>query len=145
MRENREDLELVRTVVLARHGARSTLCYLEELGKHLLFSSRKMLMFHSGPSTWNDPKLFEAPDHVKQVKVNWTDVGGGDPPKAQFSGGLLPCGGQRGELTVRGYEGNAKIGKYLKTQLGEIKEEDIYVRSTNTTRTVESARKGLFR
>ena len=34
MRENKDDLELVRTVVLARHGARSTLCYLEELGKY---------------------------------------------------------------------------------------------------------------
>ena len=83
---------------------------------------------------------------MKQVKVNWTDVGGGDPPKGQFSGGILPCGGQRGELTQRGYIGNSKIGEYIKTQI-EIKEEDIYVRSTNTTRTVESARAiiaGLF-
>ena len=38
MREKREDLELVRTVVLARHGARSTLCYLEELGKRTLIN-----------------------------------------------------------------------------------------------------------
>ena len=78
--------------------------------------------------------------------MNWTDVGGGDPPKGQFSGGILPCGGQRGELTQRGYIGNSKIGEYIKTQI-EIKEEDIYVRSTNTTRTVESARAiiaGLF-
>ena len=117
-------MELKRVVCLARHGARSSLYNLPELGA----------------ANWNQPGLYKVPRDVSKVNVKLEGVEGGPVTPGFDPDGEHACGGPAGELTTIGYLGNVGIGEYLAKIYGRKTVDDLYVRSTNVKRTVESAR-----
>lgn len=116
-------LTLNRVVVLARHGARSSTFTIEQFGT----------------PGWVDEDLFNIPKKIQQINYNVTGVNNGrKPPKYDVL--TLPCGGINGRLTTRGYNGNLAIGEHIRKTYGEYSPKDVYIRSTNMKRTIESAR-----
>ena len=55
----------------------------------------------------------------------------------------LPGGGILGQLTTKGYEQAFEVGQYLRKAYGPVNSDDVYIRSTNIYRTIETAR-GVF-
>ena len=73
--------------------------------------------------------------NVKLAGVNGGPVTAGFDPDGEHA-----CGGPAGWLTSIGYLGNVGIGEFLAKMYGRREADDLYVRSTNVKRTVESAR-----
>ena len=116
-------LTLNRVVVLARHGARSSTYTIEQFGC---------------PS-WSNGHIFRVPEKIEQINYTVTGVNSGPPPP-KYDIQYLPCGGVNGRLSNRGYLGNYSIGRHIAKTYGKFAPDDVYVRSTNFKRTIESAR-----
>lgn len=110
-------------MVLARHGARSPFHIVPFLGEE----------------TW-DRELFNVPHKVQGIHYTVRPLKNEQQPPNYDHKTRLPCGAPGGTLTTNGYLGNFNIGKYIKERYGRFESHQVYIRSTNTTRTKESAR-----
>ncbi|TWW80926.1 lysophosphatidic acid phosphatase type 6 [Takifugu flavidus] len=133
------DLKLVQ--VLFRHGARTPLKSIPDVME----------------AQW-EPKLLEPPAHT-HIKYVVTDLNGGPKPPApveeSYRKMMLTGGSFPGQLTTLGMQQLYDLGKTLRTRYIEEKQflspafnlAEVYVRSTNIVRTIESAKclvAGLF-
>ncbi|XP_010780785.1 lysophosphatidic acid phosphatase type 6 [Notothenia coriiceps] len=133
------ELKLVQ--VLFRHGARTPLKSIPDVME----------------AQWV-PTLLEPPAHT-QIKYEVTDLDGGPRPPApvedSYRKNILSGGSFSGQLTTVGMQQLYELGKRLRTRYVEqssflsstFNPAEVYVRSTNIVRTIESAKclvAGLF-
>ncbi|XP_033965783.1 lysophosphatidic acid phosphatase type 6 [Pseudochaenichthys georgianus] len=133
------ELKLVQ--VLFRHGARTPLKSIPDVME----------------AQWV-PTLLEPPAHT-QIKYEVTDLNGGPRPPApvedSYRKNILSGGSFSGQLTTVGMQQLYELGKRLRTRYVEessflsstFNPAEVYVRSTNIVRTIESAKclvAGLF-
>jgi len=126
-------LKLDRLVVLVRHGARTTLSQVKAFPEQQWIMSelqnvpekiaRQSIQVKSLDGKINDPESYKETFYRNEPK--------------------LPGGGILGQLTTIGYNQAFDVGQYLREAYGPVSNDDVYIRSTNIYRTIETAR-GVF-
>jgi len=126
-------MKLDRLVVLVRHGARTTLSQVKA------FNEQKWIM----------GDLQQIPDKINDQRIQVKSLDGKvDDPESHKetyyrNEPCLPGGGILGQLTTIGYNQAYDVGQYLRRQYGAVNPDQVYIRSTNIYRTIETSR-GVF-
>ena len=90
--------------------------------------------------------LKEVPERVQRQKIQVLSLDGKTKDPESFKETFyrneprLPGGGILGQLTTKGYDQAFDVGQYLKQRYGPVTSDQVYIRSTNIYRTIETAR-----